>query len=71
MTNLIPTLNRQTSSTHIVTRRLISWLLFFRSFLASIPLSAANSLGALSGEIGKAAGMAYVDPFMSNIKDRK
>jgi hypothetical protein len=70
MTNLNPTQHRPNFVTNIVAGWLIGWVLFCLKLLALIPLAVAKGVVALSGEIGNAAGMAYVDPFMSNRKDR-
>lgn len=67
MTNLNPTQHGPNSLTNLVVRWLVGWILV----LASIPLAVAKGVVVLSGEIGKAAGMAYVEPFMLSRKDQK
>jgi len=71
MTHLNPTQHRTNSAPNTLARSLIGWMRFCLRLLVSIPVAIAKAVIALSGAIGSAAGMAYVDPFTPNGKHPK
>lgn len=71
MTQQNPRQHRTNSAPNTLGGSPMGWTRSCLRFLVSIPVAIAKGVIVLSGAIGNAAGMAYVDPFMSNGRDRK
>ncbi len=71
MTYLNPTQHKTNTLPGTIAASLIGWSRLCLRVLMRIPVAVVKAVIGVSGAIGNAAEMAYVDPFRSNGKDRK